>query len=81
MINLFETIFICGFYVLLPLVLIIRLGGQKAEMSLMAVFILNSLVADLLEILVNSASRNNDLNEIVLVKNPSISDRENKKKI
>ena len=80
MIDLFETIFIWGLYVVLPLVLIIRFGGQKARVFLMAVFILNSLVTDPSEILVKSTSINSDLNEIVLVKNPSMSNRKNKKK-
>ena len=77
MIDLFETIFIWGFYVVLPVTLIIRFGGQKAGVFLMAIFIFNSLVTDPSEILVNSTSINSDLSEIVLVKNPNIS---NKKK-
>ena len=69
MLDLLETIFIWGLYVILPLVLITRFGGQKAGVSLMAIFIFNSLVTDPSEILVNSTSINSDLNEIVLVKN------------
>ena len=80
MIDFFETIFIWGLYVVLPLVLLTRFGGQKAGVYLMAIFIFNSLVTDPSEILVNSTSINSDLNEIVLVKNPSISNRKNKKK-
>ena len=79
MIDLFEIIFIWGLYVILPTVLIIHFGGQKVGVSLMAVFILNSLVTDPSEILVNSTSINSDLNEIVLVKNPGMSHRKNKK--
>ena len=77
MIDFFETIFIWGLYVVLPLVLLTRFGGQKAGVYLMAIFIFNSLVTDPSEILVNSTSINSDLNEIVLVKNPTTS---NKKK-
>ena len=72
MLDLLETIFIWGLYVILPLILITRFGGQKAGVSLMAIFIFNSLVTDPSEILVNSTSINSDLNEIVLVKNKKI---------
>ena len=72
MLDLLETIFIWGLYVILPLVLITRFGGQKAGVSLMAIFIFNSLVTDPSEILVNSTSINSELNEIVLVKNKKI---------
>lgn len=78
MIDLFETIFIWGLYVVLPVVLLTRFRDQKAAVSLMAIFIFNSLVTDPSEILVNSTSSNSDLNEI---KNSSISIRKNKKKI
>lgn len=78
MIDLLETIFIWGLYLGLPVVLLTRFAGPRlAGMSLMAIFIFNSLVTDPSEILVNSTSSNSDLNEIVLVKNPSI---RNKKK-
>ena len=80
MFDLFETILIWCLYLVLPTFLIIRFGGQKAGVSLMAIFILNCLVADPSEILVNSTSINSDLNEIVLVKNPTMSNRKNKKK-
>lgn len=81
MIDLLETIFIWGLYLGLPVVLLTRFAGPRvAGVSLMAIFIFNSLVMDPSEILVNSSSINSDLNEIVLVKNTTISSRKNKKK-
>ena len=79
MIDIFEIIFIWGLYIVLPVVLLTHFGGQKAVVSLMAIFIFNSLVTDLSEIFVKSTSINSDLNEIVLVRNSSISSRKNKK--
>jgi hypothetical protein len=91
MLDLFETIFIWCLYLVLPTVLIIRfLGRDKAGLLFSGLLFLSQTddmssnifptETDPSEILVNSTSINSDLNEIVLVKNPSMSNRKNKKK-